>query len=67
MKLGITLITIGGLVLGANLLASLQLASIGEGVIYIFTGLALPGLLLFFGIRRLRNANRKVKREKPTD
>ena len=53
MKLGITLIVIGGLILGANLLAALWLASINEGIAYIFTGLALPGLLLFFGIQRL--------------
>jgi len=53
MKLGIILTIIGGLVLGTNLLASFSLASIGESPIYILTGLALPGLLLFFGIRRI--------------
>ena len=63
MKLGITLTIIGGLVLGANLLASLSLASIGESPIYILTGLALPGLLLFFGITRIK---RKVKHESQT-
>ena len=63
MKLGIALIVIGGLILGANLIASLSLASIGESPIYIFTGLALPGLLLFFGIRRI---TRKAKYESQT-
>jgi len=53
MKLGIALTTIGGFILGGNLLAGLSLASIGESPAYIFTGLALPGLLLFFGIRRI--------------
>ena len=63
MKLGILLVTIGGLLLGANLLASLSLASIGESPAYIFTGLALPGLLLFFGIRRIV---KRVKHESQT-
>ena len=63
MKLGITLTTIGGLMLGANIIASLSLASIGESPAYIFTGLALPGLLLFFGIRRII---RKAKHESQT-
>ena len=63
MKLGITLTAIGGLILGANLLASLSLASIGESPTYIFTGLALPGILLFFGIRRIIG---KAKHESQT-
>ena len=62
MKLGIILIVIGGLMLGANLLAALWLASIGESIAYIFTGLVLPGLLLFFGTQRLV----KVKHESQT-
>ena len=64
MKLGITLTVIGGLLLGANLLASLSLASIGESPAYIFTGLALPGLLLFFGIQRIK---KKAKHESQTN
>ena len=63
MKLGISLIIIGGLLLGANLLAALWLASIGEGIAYMFTGLALPGLLLLFGVSRIM----KVKHESQTN
>lgn len=63
MKLGITLTIIGGLILGANLLAALWLVSAGESIAYIFTGLALPGILLFFGIQRLV----RVKRESQTN
>lgn len=59
MKLGTTLTILGGLVLGANLLASFLLLRIGDSPAYIFTGLALPGILLFFGIRRIRRANQK--------
>ena len=63
MKLGITLIIIGGITLGANLLASLWLVGNGESIAYMFTGLALPGLLLFFGIQRLI----RIKHESQTN
>lgn len=62
MKLGIFLTILGGAILGANLWVSLALLSLGDSPHYIFTGLILPGILIFWGICRMKRmqANEKT-------
>ena len=65
MRVGVILTVLGGLFLGANLFVAIMLIVSGGTALYLFTGLIIPGIMLYFGVNRILKARHNVPRELP--